>query len=134
MRASSPCLRLALTLGASLASVTVRADGAFPDASQVLLPADKPNEIIVGTNFGLLLSEDSGKSWQWVCEQEIAPCARLYQQAPPPSDTIFAVSTTGLVALGSDACGFTAAAGLSSVNLVDAFVDQTNASRVMALG
>ncbi len=114
-------------------AATARADGAFPDSSQVLLPSDKPNEIVVGTNFGLLMSQDAGKTWQWVCEQEIAMCATLYQMAPAPSDAIFAVSTTGLVSLGADACQYNGANGLTSRNVVDAFIDPTNASRMFAL-
>jgi hypothetical protein len=124
-----------LACGAVLAgsAATARADGAFPDASQILLPADKPNEIIVGTNFGLLTSQDAGKTWQWVCEQEIAPCAQLYQIAPAPSDAIFAASTTGLVSLGADACQYSGSNGLTSVNVVDTFIDPTNAARMLAL-
>jgi MYXO-CTERM domain-containing protein len=134
----STSLRLGLASLACAAFVaggatTARADGAFPDSSQVLLPTDKPNEIIVGTNFGLLISADAGKTWQWVCEQEIATCATLYQIAPAPSDAIFAVSTTGLVSLGADACGYSGANGLTGQNVSDAFIDPSNASRMFAI-
>src|SRR6187431_1924660 len=39
-----------------------RADGAFPDSLQILLPADRPNVIGLATNFGVILSEDAGRT------------------------------------------------------------------------
>lgn len=54
-----------------LASPTARADGAFPDELAVFLPASRPHEIILVTNFGLLLSDDDGATFRWICEQAI---------------------------------------------------------------
>ena len=45
-----------------------RADGAFPDAQTVLLPPDRPQQIVVAANFGLVFSEDGGVYWQYSCE------------------------------------------------------------------
>ena len=36
------------------------ANGAFPDSDAVLLPADRPQQIILSTNFGLIISDDGG--------------------------------------------------------------------------
>src|SRR5438034_182083 len=47
---------LVLALGPRFA----RADGAFPDSQIILTPADRPREIILVTNFGLIQSEDGG--------------------------------------------------------------------------
>jgi MYXO-CTERM domain-containing protein len=43
-------------------------NGAFPDSGQLLLPSDRPRTIVLGTNFGLLISEDGGTRWRWTCE------------------------------------------------------------------
>ena len=45
-----------------------RADGAFPDSMQIFVPADHPHRIILATNFGLIISEDDGATWEWTCE------------------------------------------------------------------
>ena len=120
----------ALALGAPAA----RADGAFPDSLQILLPSDKPHEILVGTNFGLLVSEDDGTSWHWVCEDVIAPCARLYSVNAPPNDTVYAVTAMGLVVLTQNACTQNLAQGVFLGDRVsDAFPDPNDPAHVLAI-
>jgi hypothetical protein len=34
----------------------------------VLLPTDRPQTIVLGTNFGLVISDDGGGHWRWTCE------------------------------------------------------------------
>ena len=48
------------------------ADGALPDSETILVPADRPQEIVLVTNFGLVISEDVGRTWLWSCEQQAA--------------------------------------------------------------
>src|SRR5204862_3885162 len=52
----------------ALAPAAALANGACPDTHRVLLPADQPQTIILGTNFGLIISEDGGQRWRWTCE------------------------------------------------------------------
>src|SRR5215470_5445975 len=73
-------------------AMPVQANGAFPDSMGILLPVDQPNRIIATTNFGLLVSEDAGATWGWVCEQAIGRNSFLYQQGAPPNDIIVAAS------------------------------------------
>ena len=61
-------LRLALVLGAVLATAGARANGAFPDEFSIHFPANAPHRIYVGANFGLLVSEDDGATWRYSCE------------------------------------------------------------------
>ena len=42
-----------------------RGDGAFPDAQAVLLPRDRPQEIILATNFGLVFTQDGAATWAY---------------------------------------------------------------------
>jgi hypothetical protein len=46
----------------------VRANGAFPDEFSIHFPANAPNRILIGANFGLLVSEDLGTTWRYACE------------------------------------------------------------------
>ncbi len=127
-------MRLRFYIVATLAlfgNAVARADGALADSSQLFLPLDRPQEIVVGTNFGLLISQDNGATVHWVCEQAIVGCATQYEQAPPPSDTLFALSPNGLVMVGADACQYGVAKGLSEVD--DMFIDPSDGHRVLAL-
>jgi hypothetical protein len=59
------------TLACALAlagSGPLRANGAFPDEFSIHFPANAPDRILVGANFGLMISEDSGASWRYTCE------------------------------------------------------------------
>ena len=59
---------VALLLAAGLGAPAAFADGAFPDELSVMLPEVDPNRILVGANFGLVVSPDAGASWRYVCE------------------------------------------------------------------
>jgi MYXO-CTERM domain-containing protein len=49
-------------------SPTVFANGAFPDEFSIHFPAGSPDTILLGANFGLLVSTDNGATWRYSCE------------------------------------------------------------------
>src|SRR5690348_12401562 len=57
----------ALVFGVLLAS-SAWANGRFPAASQLVVRPGHPEQMSLRTTFGLLVSNDAGKSWDWVCE------------------------------------------------------------------
>ena len=127
--------------GWALAAVIVlavrpaRADGAFPDGQSVLVPADRPEEILLATNFGVLTSEDAGASWIWACEQSANSYGRLYQMGPAPTHRLYAIANGKLVFSDDDACGWqVAGGGLGAQLCEDAFADPTDGTRVIAAG
>jgi uncharacterized protein (TIGR03382 family) len=116
-----------------LAPAGARANGAFPDSLQILLPPDQPEKITLATNFGLVFSGDGGRTWEWTCEHSAALGAILYQLAPPPRGAIHAVGLD-LVRSTDDGCHWQSATGRAAQGfLYDVFVDPTNASRVLAV-
>ena len=84
----------ALAALAIAAPARARADGAFPAGEAVLLPADRPQEIILATNFGLVISEDAGQTWSWSCERDDSAFAILYQLAGYPARNARAIEQT----------------------------------------
>ena len=106
-----------------------RADGAFPNALSILTPAQLPNETLLATNFGLVMSFDHDQTWIWSCEQPLNSFATLYQMGPPPLNRIYAVSPTSLITTDDSSCTWNASAS----GAVDAFVDPTNGNRVLAV-
>jgi hypothetical protein len=122
----------ALLVGPSVA----RANMAFPASLQVLLPADRSGEIAVATNFGLILSEDGGVTWEWTCEQQQTFGASGYAVGPAPEDRYYAMSMMmGVLAYSDDvSCTWNLAGGaVGQAAITDYFPDPGNASRVLAL-
>ena len=113
-----------------------RADGAFPSAQSVLLPRDRPNEIILATTFGLIFSEDDGATWRYSCENDLTRMTNggQYMMGPPPGDRIFGTSDRGAPVSGDGACTWTLGGGdLTPMRPTDVFADPTDPSRAFAL-
>jgi hypothetical protein len=118
-----------------LAPRAARANGAFPDSQSILLPAARPSEITLVTNFGLVTSTSGGRSWIWSCEQTVNSLGYLYQYGPAPRTRLFALASEKLVLSDDGACGWQVAGGMvSDQGLSDFFPDPSNADRVLAVG
>src|SRR5258708_32587528 len=50
------------------AAADARANGAFPDEFSIHFQPNAPSRILVGANFGMLISEDNGATWRYSCE------------------------------------------------------------------
>lgn len=111
-----------------------RANGAFPDSGQVLLPRDSSTDIYASTNFGLLVSRDSGQTWRWICEEAIGPLAQLYQLGPSPHNQLFAQSDAGLHFSRDGGCSWqSSGGGITEGFVVSAHPDPADALRVLAV-
>jgi hypothetical protein len=117
----APCVLCALAPSA-------RADGAFPDEQNVIFPADKPHRIAVATNFGLVISDDDGATWRYVCESFVSAHSgnnvSLYQ--PGPGGALLAIYFSGLARTGDGACSWQQSRSARSVR--DAFLDPLDGS------
>ena len=117
------------------APARARANGAFPAGEGVLVPADRPQQIVLVTNFGVVLTDDGGQSWSWSCEQETNALGVLYQLGPAPRRRLFAVANGHVVTSDDATCGWQIAGGrLVGQAITDVFPDPTNADRVLAIG
>ncbi len=125
----------ALLMAVLLGTTQARAHGSFPEAKQILMPADRPEQIILATNFGLIFSEDSGQSWRFSCEHGLSAYAGPYLLGAPTSHRIFATTGTGLIYSDDESCSWQAAGGaLSDVLPYALAVDPSNSKRVYAIG
>jgi hypothetical protein len=126
-------LSLAAALWAA-AGGQARADGAFPDAQTVLLPSDRPQQIILAANFGLVFSEDDGAHWQYSCESQATTNGRLYSLGAAPDDRIFSLSDYGVATTADMGCSWRLGAGPFEGGLVlDYFADPIDANHVVAV-
>jgi photosystem II stability/assembly factor-like uncharacterized protein len=128
-------LGVALAAGLVAPSGAARADGALPASLGVIVPADRPQEIILSTNFGLIETDDGGATWLWTCEQQATNLASRYAMSGPPRDRLFAVSLSSGLALSDDlGCSWTLAGGaLATATATDYFVDPNDPDRVLAI-
>jgi MYXO-CTERM domain-containing protein len=129
-RTRAAILAATLCLGAA---TVARADGAFPNSQNIMAPAALPHEILLGTNFGLVMSFDDGQTWTWSCEQQLNSFATLYQVGPPPANRLYAVSAQGVIRSNDTACSWSAATGIGSSAALDVFADPTDAAHVLAV-
>lgn len=111
-----------------------QANGAFPDSMGILLPVDRPDVIIATTNFGLLVSEDGGATFGWICEEAVGTNAILYQLGAPPNDLVLAVAGGGLAYSADFGCSWNRSGGdISGAFVYDAFASPVDPLRAYAL-
>jgi MYXO-CTERM domain-containing protein len=113
-----------------------RANGAFPESFQMILPVDRPQQIALATNFGLIISDDDGATWDWTCEQQETMNGSLYTVSAPPDDRFFSVSALVGMAYSDDvSCTWHSSTGtVERFVVTDFFPDPTNTKRALALG
>jgi photosystem II stability/assembly factor-like uncharacterized protein len=111
------------------------ANGAFPESLQIVLPAAHPRQIVLSTNFGLIISDDDGATWNWTCEQPEIISASFYAVGAPPLDRFFSLSPLmGLAHSDDSSCTWAASRGsLDRVITSDFFPSATDPMRVLAV-
>jgi photosystem II stability/assembly factor-like uncharacterized protein len=107
----------ALTLGPKDA----RANGRLPAASAFAFDPSSANRIYMRTTFGLLVSNDGGQAWDWICDRSVGlngpedPTIGVFSDG-----TIAATMLEGLGVTTDHACTFTLVGGdLASRVFVD---------------
>ena len=65
---SRPCQLLAVAAISLFSSLPAQANGRFPRAQRVLEHPSDPNRLLLAATYGLLVTEDRGLSWSYVCE------------------------------------------------------------------
>ena len=132
LRARRRSLAIALSL-ALAAPAPALVNGAFPDTGQILLPADRPATLVLGTNFGLVVSEDDGVTWRWLCEHDASVAGSLYQLAAPPSRRVFTLGQRVLAWSDDLGCTWGSQPRPEGLLVRDYFPDPTNELRVLML-
>src|SRR4051812_34644037 len=93
-------LRALCWIGGVLAG-PARGNGAFPDEFSIHFPPSAADRIIVGANFGVMISEDRGATWRYACEPYVTedssnPLAMInvvYYQIGAADRAMFQVAT-----------------------------------------
>ena len=116
------------------------ANGAFPDEFSLHFPPDAPNRILIGANFGLLVSEDDGSSWRYACEPWIVAGSNAALAANSVSfyqvtlDGAYLATSVNLTRSSDVACTWPISTGaVLGQRVADIFADPNDASFVLAI-
>ncbi len=52
-----------------LAAPSARANGRFPASNAITFDPSEPSRVYLRATFGLLVSSDAGRTWDWICER-----------------------------------------------------------------
>ena len=121
-------------LGLTSAASIAEANGRFPSAGHVEVDPADPAHIVLRATYGLVVTRDGGKRWDWVCEKEMSYSGVW----DPPigimtGGVILAGLPDGLSVSTPDACQFSRAMALEGKLVADVAVDKKNPSRAVVL-
>jgi hypothetical protein len=114
---------------------TALANGRYPAANQIVVSPNDARTMITRATFGLLVSHDTGATWDWVCEQALG-----FSSSQDPSlgllrgDAIVVGTYGGLVVSPDTGCGWSFVGGaLAGAPVVDIVVRRENPANALAL-
>ncbi len=90
-----------------LAPAKARANGRFPASNAITFDPSDPSRVYLRATFGLLVSSDAGRTWDWVCERSLG-----FSGPEDPTIGVFADGTVaaalfeGLSVSHDRACSF----------------------------
>ena len=100
------------------------ANGRFPESNAIFFASGDPQEIILRTTFGIIVSNDRGKTWDWICDQSIGLAGvEDPMLSVTPDGTVIASSFQGLAISRDKSCNYEFAQGVLK-DLV--FIDLTS--------
>lgn len=130
----------------ALAAITMttaspaHANGAFPDEFSIHFPPNAPHRMLIGANFGLLVSEDDRGTWRYSCEPWVtagsngalsANSVSLYQVT---ADDAVLANSINVTRSADDACTWPTSSGIAAGDrLEDFFADPNDATFVVAI-
>jgi hypothetical protein len=111
----------------------VLADGAFADSGAILLPRTHPHRIIASSDLsGLVVSDDDGATWSWICDASIGYFAVLFQLGPAPDENLYAITQAGLAISDDAGCTWQHAGGIAQ-RAGDVFPNPSDPQSVLAV-
>lgn len=122
---------LAVTLVASAG--TASANGRYPLSQQLLVDPGDPNRLWLRATYGLLTSEDGGKSWDWICESVAGYGVNEDPMlAITAEGRVFVAAAHGLFSTPDHGCSWSANPDIGD-NYVRDIAVEGNAKRVLVL-
>jgi hypothetical protein len=120
---------------ACFVSFAALADGAFPNASQVLTRTGDPQRVELGVTFGLASTADDGAHWHYVCEPYVTGSVQsVVLYALQADGALLALSANSLTRSTDQGCTWSGVAPPGSgSNWMDVFADPAEATRTLGI-
>lgn len=123
----------AAALAALFALSAAQANGRFPAAGQLVIHPTEPSTLLVRATYGMILSQDAGQTWDWICEEAVGYSGTLDPPVAISHDgTVVAAIFDGLASAPDDHCGFSLQPGVQRY-MVDVSIDRSVDNRVIAI-
>jgi len=115
------------------AAPEARANSRFPESNAMFFAPNNPDLVLLRVTFGLLVSRDRGKTWDWVCEPSIGLTGSedpMYTVTP--TGTILGSTFQGLTISRDTACSFEYAGGaLNELVFIDVTTRPSTPDKVL---
>jgi hypothetical protein len=117
-------------------SAVAQANGRFPAANQLVIAPSDPSTIFVRATFGVLVTTDGGKDWDWICEAALGlgPTTTVDPSIGITATTNVIASTfTSLFVSPDRGCSWNAASAFATTLTQDVAVRPDNPHIALAL-
>ncbi len=116
-------------------SASARANGRFPQASQLVIDPEDAAHLVARTTYGVVQSIDGGLSWRWTCESAVGYSGRFDPAIAIASGGALVAALPGGLSRTTDRmCTWERAADpLAGHYVIDVAVDRTDAAHVVAI-
>ena len=113
MSARIPFVTFATALGITCVASVARANGRFPTAGQLVVSPSTPSHLVLRTTFGILISNDTGQNWDWLCEKAVGYGGAVEDPAIAitGSDALLVATFEGLAVSPDHGCSWSFAGG-----------------------
>jgi hypothetical protein len=106
------------------------ANGRFPAAQQLTIAPADPSFMVIRTTFGLLISKDAGKSWDWMCESAASYADEDPEVGLTQNGNIVISMSSGLETSSTNGCGWKV---YGSTTMPDLAVSRVDPHKVVAI-
>jgi hypothetical protein len=130
---ASRVLGLSCACAIATASVTAQANSRYPESNQIVFAQHDPDLVLLRVTFGLLVSHDRGRTFDWVCEESIGFSGiedPMYTVTP--SNAYVGTTFQGLTVTRDNACGWSFVEGdLTSQVFIDLAPNPNDAKNIV---
>jgi len=119
---------------AGLVPATAAANGRFPAANQIVVDPTDSNHLVVRTTYGILVSSDGGKAWDWVCEQAVEWTGQYDPPVTLTKDGTLIAGVYDHLGVGTQGgCAWDRPAPLEQKNVIDVSTQKNDTQVAVAL-
>jgi hypothetical protein len=112
VRRISKLLSAACIGAVATASVSAEANGRYPESNQISFADHDPDLVLLRATFGLLVSHDRGRTFDWICEQSVGfSGVEDPMYTVTPSSSYVATTFQGLTITRDQGCSWSFAEG-----------------------